>query len=208
MQSQKRPEEESEENNEFIKSSDSTLTTKKIAVAGVLAALSVAVAPVVAFIPRIPGWGIALFDPVSIFWIIAFLIGGFVVGMASMTVGTIALFFYDPTGPIGTLLKLIATVPMIIIPWLGVKLGDKAAAGRKLGNVKRYVTLMIVATIVRLIIMIPLNLIIVPLFFGLDDTAFLIAYTVVLNVVQAFWDITVPYVVVHPTSLFDEFGLW
>lgn len=208
MQSQSPSEERIEENEDFLESSDLTRTTKKIAVAGVLAALSVAVAPIVAFIPRIPGWGIALFDPVSIFWIIAFLIGGFAVGLTSMTVGTIALFFYDPTGPIGTLLKLIATIPMIVIPWLGVKFAGETTAGKELGDVKKYVTLMLLAAILRIIIMIPLNLIIVPLFFGLDDTAFLIAYTVILNAVQAFWDVTIPYVVIHPTSLFDEFGLW
>ncbi|MFO7836000.1 MAG: hypothetical protein R6V83_05045 [Candidatus Thorarchaeota archaeon] len=197
-----------EDYDDFVDNGDFTLRTKKIAVAGVLAALSVAVAPIAQVIPRIPGWQIALFDPVSIFWIIAFLIGGIEVGVTSMTVGTIALFFFDPSAPIGPLLKFAATAPMIIIPWLGMKVGDTETAGKGLDNLRNYAALMVVGTIIRLVIMIPLNLIIVPLFFGIDNTAFLITYAIILNIIQAFWDTVIPYGIVHKTTLFEEFGLW
>jgi hypothetical protein len=134
----------------------------EVVVAGVLASLSVAVAPVASFLTRVAGWGIALFDPVSLFWIAAFLIGGRKVGFNCMVAGTIGLFFFDPTG-IGPIFKFLATLPMIMIPWFGLKWRAETRSGKKLGKPKNYIVLMFAGFLVRLALMIPLNLIVVPL---------------------------------------------
>ena len=77
-------EEESHEDMDLSETSESAERVKKVVTASVLAALSIAVAPIASFVPRIPGWGIALFDPVSIFWVVAFLLGGYWVGILSV----------------------------------------------------------------------------------------------------------------------------
>jgi hypothetical protein len=186
---------------------------KQVVVAGVLAALSIAVAPVASMLTRLAGWGIALFDPVSLFWIAAFLIGGIRVGMVSTGAGTIGLFFFDPTG-IGPMFKFAATAPMILIPWLGVKKFGRGMGGKFLSRPLRgltygnYAVLMILAFIVRLLLMIPLNLAIVPIiapFFTPDQ---IIAYTLTINAFQSVWDAAVPFIVVFPSTVFDHFKMW
>jgi riboflavin transporter FmnP len=54
-----------------------SLKTIQIAGAAIFGALSVVISALTTpIIPRIPGWGMAIFDPVSIIWIICFLIFG------------------------------------------------------------------------------------------------------------------------------------
>ncbi|TFG98006.1 hypothetical protein E4H12_07260 [Candidatus Thorarchaeota archaeon] len=62
---------------ELTAESESSERIKQVVIAGVLASLSIAIAPSASMIARVAGWGIALFDPVSLFWIAAFLIGGY-----------------------------------------------------------------------------------------------------------------------------------
>ena len=186
---------------------------KQVVVASVLASLSVAVAPVASMLTRLAGWGIALFDPVSLFWIVAFLIGGVRVGMVSTAAGTIGLFFFDPTG-IGPMFKFAATVPMIIVPWLGVKRYGRDVGGQFLSRPLRripygnYTILMAIAFFVRLLLMIPLNLVIVPIIAPFFTPEQIIAYSLTINAFQSFWDAFVPLLVVFPTTVFDHFKMW
>jgi hypothetical protein len=187
---------------------------ERIAVAAVFAALSAAVSPIASMLPRIPGWGIALFDPVSLFWIIAFLIGGIGVGMVSTAGGTVCLFFFDPTG-IGPIFKFLATVPMIVVPWLGAKRYGRELGGQFLERPLRmlrygnYAFLMVAAFFVRLLLMIPLNLVLVPFLYGpYFTTDFIITYAFILNAIQSLWDALVPCIVVYPTGVYDHFKMW
>lgn len=180
---------------------------RKVVTAGILASLSIAVAPTAAFIPRIPGWGIAFFDPVSLFWISAFLIGGIWVGLVCTGIGTIGLFFFDPTG-IGPLFKLLATVPMIAVPWLGVMMRRRDIGGSGLSDPIFYTLLMIIAFLLRLVIMVPLNMIIAPILWGIEDVFFIMSFALIINTSQSFWDAAVPYIIIHVTPIFDHFGMW
>ncbi len=101
---------------------------------------------------RIPGWGIALFDPVSIFWVVSFLLGGYGVGMLSTFAGTFGLFLYDPTA-IGPIFKILATLPMILVPWFGVRRLRSEVGGESLSKTRFYATLMVAAFILRISIM-------------------------------------------------------
>ncbi|MCK5151906.1 MAG: hypothetical protein KAQ65_08695 [Candidatus Thorarchaeota archaeon] len=181
--------------------------TRKVAVGGVLGALSIALAYTASFIPRIPGWGIALFDPVSLIWIMAFLIGGIQVGMITTYAGFFGLFLFDPTG-IGPIFKFLATVPMILVPWLAMEFSKSKVGGQHLSSARTFSKYMVVAFIIRLGIMIPLNLLIVPIFFGLTDVNFIITYTLILNSLQSLWDALIPFYVVHRTRIFENFRMW
>lgn len=180
--------------------------TKKIAVAAVLGAVSIALASTATFIPRIPGWGIAIFDPVSLVWVIAFLLGGIEVGMITTYSGFFGLFLFDPTG-IGPVFKFFATVPMILVPWLAMKFTNVTEGGIHLSHWKTYSKYMILAYVVRMALMIPMNMWLLPLF-GIQDIVYIITVTFVLNTLQSFWDAAIPFYVVFRTRLFEEFRMW
>ena len=192
---------------ELVKTSDSADDVMEIVVASVLASLSIAVAPVAGFLTRVAGWGIALFDPVSLFWIAAFLIGGRKVGFVSMAAGTVGLLFFDPTG-IGPFFKLVATAPMIIIPWVLANRSEHDRKGMYLSDTRVYAVSMLGASILRLGIMIPVNLMVVPIIWPFIGTFEIIMITLTLNAFQSFWDALVPYVIVHKTPVYDKFGMW
>ncbi len=192
---------------ELVKTSDSTDDTMEIVVASVLASLSIAAAPVAGFLTRVGGWGIALFDPVSLFWIAAFLIGGRKVGLVSMAAGTIGLLFFDPTG-IGPFFKLVATAPMIIIPWVLANRSEHSRKGLYLSDAKAYFVSMLGASILRLGIMIPVNIIVVSILWPFISISEIIMIALTLNLFQSFWDATVPYLIIHMTPIYEKFSLW
>jgi len=187
--------------------SESAERVKKIVTASVLAALSIAVAPIASFVPRIPGWGIALFDPVSIFWVVAFLLGGYWVGILSVFSGTLGLFLYDPTA-IGPIFKLLATLPMILVPWLGVRRLDKVVGGESLSRPKFYATLMFLAFILRISIMVPVNILYGAIAYPFLTVEFILGYAIILNAFQSMWDALIPFIIVHRTGIFKSFGMW
>ncbi|MHA3962407.1 MAG: hypothetical protein AM325_002600 [Candidatus Thorarchaeota archaeon SMTZ1-45] len=192
---------------DLTKTSESAEKVKKIVTASVLAALSIAVAPIASIVPRIPGWGIALFDPVSIFWIIAFLLGGYWVGMLSAFAGTFGLFLYDPTA-IGPIFKILATLPMILVPWLGVRRLGNESRGESLSRPRFYGTLMLSAFILRLLLMVPINLIYGAIAMPFLTVEFILSYAIILNAFQSMWDALIPFIIVHKTGIFKSFGMW
>lgn len=211
-------------NLESIPESDSSKKVKRVVLASVLASLSIAIAPIAEIVPRIPGWGIAIFDPVSIFWIISFLIGGIWVGLVATIAGTIGLFLYDPTA-IGPVMKLIATLPMILVPAYGVRKlkntkgeeeisrpwyrGDKnLVGGEALSRPKFYATLMILAFVLRLALMVPINLLYGSIAYPFFTMEFIINYAIILNSFQSLWDALIPFIIVYPTGIFKTFKMW
>ena len=198
---------EEEDELQLIDGSESSERVKKVVIASVLASLSIAAAPIAEVVPRIPGWGIALFDPVSIFWIISFLLGGIWVGMVSSIAGTMGLFLYDPTA-IGPVMKLIATLPMIVVPWLGVRRLSLKVRGESLSNQRLFLKLMIIAFIVRLILMIPINVIYGAVAYPFFTIEFIITYAIILNGLQSVWDALIPFILVHRTQVFKIFRIW
>lgn len=190
--------------------SENSERIKQVVIAGVLASLSIAIAPSASMIARVAGWGIALFDPVSLFWIAAFLIGGYRVGIISVSAGTMGLFLYDPTA-IGPVFKLLATLPMILIPYYSVRKLRSVEGGEALSRPKFYSMTMILAFLVRLAIMIPANLLYWSLFIPVFESAnFVYIMTIVLSInsVQSIGDALVPYLIIHPTKIFKYFGMW
>ncbi len=195
---------------DYVPSSDSSERVKEIVTASVLAALSIAIAPSASMIARVAGWGIALFDPVSLFWIAAFLIGGRRVGIISTSAGTLGLFLYDPTA-IGPIFKFLATLPMILIPWYGVQRKKSMVGGEALSRPVFYFSLMMLAFVVRLAIMIPINFLYWAMILPTLDAAtitYILVVVLSINSVQSLGDALIPYLVVHPTGVYKYFGIW
>ncbi len=193
---------------ELTEVSERSTRVKQAALAAIMAALSLASAPIASVIPRIPGWDIALFDPISFFWIIAFLVGGYFVGIVTVFAGTVGLFFFDPSG-VGPLFKILATLPMIIIPLLMVRYTTDDKQGKRLARPGFYIMAMFAGTLLRLIIMVPTNLVMVPLLYGdIWPPDFIVTYTLILNLSQSLWDALIPYLIVHKSQIFDKFGMW
>ncbi len=179
---------------------------KEIAVSALLASLSIAIAPSASILAR-ASWGIALFDPVSLFWIIAFLIGGYRVGSISMVAGTFGLFIWDPTG-IGPMFKFLATLPMIAVPYLLTRKRTLLHGGFVLSNASLYFKVMLVAFVVRLVFMLAVNIVLVPLLYPFVTLEEIVYLTVVLNLFQGTWDAVIPYMIVFKTPLYEHFKLW
>ena len=193
---------------ELTRSVETSERVKKIAVGGVLASLSIAVAPSVGFIARMAGWGIALFDQVSLFWMVSFLIGGPLVGGISLVAGSVALFPFDPFAPFGPIFKLLATLPMMAIPWYAVHRFKKEIGGEALSKRRFYATFMVIAFLIRMALMIPVNLVYAALFAPFLEFNFILTYAIILNAFQSFWDATIPFIIVHSTGWFKYFKMW
>jgi hypothetical protein len=154
------------------------------------------------------GWGIALFDHVSIFWMVSFLIGGPLVGSISLFAGGIALFPFDPFSPFGPIFKIIATLPMMVIPWYGVRKLRTVEGGESLSRPKFYATLMFLAFLLRIAIMVPINIAYLALFAPVISLEVIINFGIILNASQSLWDALIPFLVVYPTGLFKHFKMW
>ena len=138
------------------------------------------------------------------------------------------LNFFDPFPIIGPMLKILATAPMVILPWLAVRrngnqrerrllratsqltgaVEDDSRGGAALSKVRLYTGLMFLAYLIRLAMMIPVNLVVVPFIWGVSDPTFIISYTVILNTIQSFWDAFLPFLVIHRTQVFKSYGMW
>jgi len=200
--------EEEGQDMELSDTSKSSENVRKVAVAAILAALSLAATPIASVLPRIPGWDIALIDPVSFFWIIAFLIGGLWIGLASAAVGTLGLFFFDPS-VVGPIFKFEATLVMILIPWVIVKYFSGDKGGSYLQSFKKYGVAMVLASLTRLPLMVATNLIVVPLLYPDVFTAEqIISLAIWINSFQCIADTIIPWLVVHASPVFERFGMW
>jgi hypothetical protein len=200
--------EEEPQDFELTEVSESSDRVRKIAVGGILASISIAVAPTIGFIARVAGWGIAFFDHVSIFWMISFLIGGPLVGSISLFAGGIALFPFDPFAPFGPIFKIIATLPMMLVPWYGVRRLKSEVGGETLSRPRFYATLMFMGLLLRLALMIPINITYMALVAPVFSIEMVINFGIILNISQSLWDALIPFIIVYPTGVFKHFKMW
>lgn len=198
-----------------------TLLTLQIAGGAIFGALSIVVSAFTTpIIPRIPGWGIAIFDPVSIIWMICFLIFGPVAGILCCIIGSFGLLLFDPTG-IGPLFKFVATIPLVIVPTLILKLYKRKEGEQnspRLKNPRNFAVTGIISLAVRIAIMIIANLIFFTFFANLFEWAetpvtteawmFIIIFAIIVNSYQGVLDLIIPYFVVYKTKLDEKFEIW
>jgi riboflavin transporter FmnP len=177
-------------------------------------------------IPRIAGWFIAIIDPISIIWIVCLLLFGVRAGILCSIVGAVGLIPFDPTGWIGPSMKFAATISLIIIPIIFLKLYKREAGvknSQKLKKPRNYIIYGILGTVLRIIVMEILNIIayltafaiyadwITLEFLGLPQitgmTAILIGAPLI-NAWQSLLDLVIPYLLVFTPKLDEKFEIW
>lgn len=209
------------------KISGKTLHTLEIAGAAIFGALSVVVSVIITpLIPRVPGWFIAIVDPISIIWITCLLIFGVRSGLLCLAVGTIGLMPWDPYPLIGPPMKFSATFSLIIISILFLKLHKREKGilkSQKFKEPRIYIIYGLLGTILRIIIMLMLNILVfltvfadflgfVNLgFLGLPDisgwTAIFIGAPII-NAYQSVIDLLIPYLIVFGLKLDKKYEIW
>jgi len=197
-----------------IKTSRTKSTNLRIQIVGgaIFGALSTVVALILApFInaSRIASlWGMALFDPTSWIWIICFLIFGPIAGILSSVVGSFGLLIIDPTG-IGPAFKFTATIPLIIVPTLILKLWKQGTSNsKKLRDLKKYVLTGIVSIAVRIGVMLIFNIVYILIFYGGIDIPFVIAVVLIVNTYTSVLDLASSYLIVYLPKLDEKLDIW
>jgi riboflavin transporter FmnP len=178
------------------------------------------------FIPRIPGWGIAIIDPVSIIWILCFLIFGTRAGILCCVIGTFCLLPFDPFTPIGPIMKFSATFALIIVPIMFLKLYKHEEGYRNSQKIKKrrnYVVYGILGVILRIGVMMIANyLLFITLFSdsvvfvsldfiglpGVSGWTAIIIGVIIINAETSLWDLIIPYIVVFGFKIDQKFAIW
>ena len=186
--------------------------TIKIAGGAIFGALSAVVAfvlsPIINASKISALWGMALFDPTSWIWIICFLIFGPLAGVISSVIGSFGLLIID-LNPIGPVFKITATLPLIVIPTLILKLWEKNTINsKKLKDPKKYAISGIISIAVRIGVMLIFNIIYILVVFGGLDLPFVIAVVLIVNTYTSVFDLTVPYLLVFVPKLDEKFEFW
>ena len=204
-----------------------THLTLEIAGSAIFGALSIVFSLFITpIIPRIEGWGIAIIDPISIIWMICFLIFGVRAGLSCCIIGTFGLMWVDPFTPIGPMMKFAATVPLIIVPAIFLKLSRRVKNTHKssiLKEVKNYALCGFLGVLIRIGLMLLFNIWIFLTIFagflnytnlgfiGLPDvsgwTAIFLG-VIIINAETSLWDLLIPYLVVFSTRLNEKFFIW
>ncbi|NHJ25807.1 MAG: hypothetical protein EAX89_14595 [Candidatus Lokiarchaeota archaeon] len=194
-----------------VEVSKNSRITLQIAGASLFGALSIVLSLLSPILPRIPQ-GIAFFDPVSIAWVLCFLIFGPAAGVLCSVIGFLGLIPFDTSIPvIGPLMKLSATLPLIIMPILILKLYKREEGILKQSKLKKpinYIVTGLVGIAVREIVMILLNVAVYLTFFGSIGLDVWLIVIAIINPIQSIWDLLIPYIVVFGTKLDKKFDIW
>jgi len=178
------------------------------------------------FIPRVPGWGIAIIDPVSIIWILCFLIFGTKAGILCCVIGTFSLMPFDPFAPIGPIMKFSATIALIIVPIMFLKLYKNEEGNinsQKIKKLRNYIVYGIFGVILRIGVMLIANyLLFITLFAnilafvslefiglpGVSGWTAVIIGVIIINAETSLWDLLIPYIVAFGFKIDQKFAIW
>jgi len=191
----------------------STRSQKTLELTGgaIFAALSGVFAWMASILAR-TGIGMAYFDPISIVWVLALFIFGPIAAIISSGAGMLLLMPFDPFAPIGPIMKFAATITLMLVYIIALKLYKKeqgVSKCEKLRPIKRFLILGLIATGVRIGVMVILNIIV---YLGLGYPiaglgAWLVTITI-LNAVQSIWDLVIPYIIVFGLKINERFNIW
>jgi len=181
------------------------------AIFGALSAVSYPLLKPLIDATRVPQ-GLALFDPISIIWVTCFLIFGPYAGVLCCTIGFVTLIPFDQSIPvIAPFLKFAATIPLIIVPTLILRLYKKREninRSQKLLKPLNYLVSGALSIVVRIIVMILLNIIVYLAFFGRAGLEAWLVLIIIVNAITSIWDLFVPYIIVKGLNLYKEFQIW
>ncbi|MFX0188607.1 MAG: hypothetical protein ACFE8A_12825 [Candidatus Hodarchaeota archaeon] len=197
---------ETEEKESFM--TKRSLLTLQIAGGAIFGALSLTLSFLAAYLPRTPE-GLAYFDPVSIIWVICYLIFGPLAGLIAAVVGMLMLMPFDPFAPIGPIMKFTATVALILPSYLLMKLIKKDISSGTLKEPKTYAIYGVIGIIIRIVVMVPFNILVyIALGYPLEFLGAYLVVVVLINALQSVWDLVIPYLIVYGTKLDEKFEIW
>jgi len=177
-------------------------------------------------LPRIPVWGIAIIDPVSIIWIICFLIFGTRAGILCCVIGTFGLMPFDSFTPIGPIMKFSATFALIIVPIMFLKLykhEEGVRNSQKIKKMRNYVVYGVFGVLLRIGVMMIANYLLfitvlsdylafMSLDFlglpGVTSWTAVIIVVILINAETSLWDLIIPYIVVFGFKIDQKFAIW
>ncbi|TFG02570.1 MAG: hypothetical protein EU542_04650 [Promethearchaeota archaeon] len=175
---------------------------------------------------RIPGWFIAIIDLISLVWVTCFYLFGAKAGILCCIIGTVGLMPFDPSAPIGPLMKLAATVSLISVPILFLRLYKRDGVIKKSQKLKKPHNIIVygaLGTFLRIIVMVILNIIVfltvfslfldqVSLeFLGLPQITGMTAVIIgapIINAWQSVLDLGIPYFIVFGLKLDERLNIW
>lgn len=174
-------------------------------------------------LPRVAGWDIAFFDPVSLVWIASFMLFGFRAGMLTAFVGAVGLMPFDPTVWVGATMKLGATIWFILIPYLTAKFKlKKVPNSEEVLASRNFFSGSMIAWLIRLVVMTLLNYIVLTTIFPYFDFMTLgwlgfpelsgwyavLPTVVILNTFQSVVDTMIPYLIIVKGKLYKMSKIW
>ncbi|MFX1590570.1 MAG: hypothetical protein ACFFC1_20750 [Promethearchaeota archaeon] len=224
---EKRVESVPEKEAKMTRSSRITLQLTGAATFGALSiVIGALLTPTLTKLLRVPGWQIAIIDLISLIWVTCFFLFGEKAGILCCIIGSLGLMPFDTTAPIGPLMKLAATVSLIIVPILFLKLYRKEEGIRKSQKLKKPRNIIIyglLGTALRIIIMVLLNILIgltiysmyldswTLEFLGLPGITGITAIIIgapIINAWQSGLDLIIPYIIVFGTKLDQKYEIW
>jgi len=217
------------EEQESFMSRRSQLTLQLVG-AALFSALSIVIGalltPTLTNLIRIPGWFIAIIDLISLVWVVCFYLFGVKSGILCCIIGAIGLMPFDPSAPIGPLMKLAATLSLISVPILFLKLYKRDSMMKRSQKLKKPHNIIIygaLGTLLRMIVMVILNVLVfltvfslfldqVSLeFLGLPQVTGMTAVLIgapIINAWQSALDLGIPYFLVYGTKLNERLNIW
>jgi len=223
------------EGKDFIEEKESFMgrrsqLTLQIVGAALFSALSIVVGalltPTLTNLIRIPGWFIAIIDLISLVWIVCFYLFGVKAGILCAIIGTIGLMPFDPSAPVGPLMKLAATLSLISVPIIFLRLYKRENDIKSSQKLKKPHNILIygaLGTVVRIVVMVLLNVLVfltvfslfldqVSLeFLGLPQITGMTAVIIgapIINAWQSVLDLGIPYILVFGAKLDEKLNLW
>lgn len=209
--------------------SKKTTITLEITGAALFSALSIVVGalitPTLTQILRVPGWFIAIIDLISLIWVACFYLFGPRAGLLCCVVGTLGLMPFDGSAPVGPLMKLAATVSLIIVPTVFLKLYKRDPEVRRSQKLKtkKFALYGVLGTLLRIVVMVLLNILVfltvfstyvgyISLaFMGLPEVTGLTAVIIgapFINAWQSGLDLCIPYILIFGGKLDQRFEIW
>jgi riboflavin transporter FmnP len=162
-------------------------------------------------------WGMKI-DFVGTIWVLAYFLYGLKEALSVSVITAIFISMVMPTGFLGATMKLIATIPMFVIPELISQFYGLKRRAKMFNNIIIITISGILATIVRMVVATLLNLYwAIPLWYNIPQAEVinalggwvaLITLVAGFNVIQGIVDILVSWLLAFKFNLSEYFGTW
>lgn len=182
------------------------LTVREISIAAGLSALSI-ITQLIHIGYQSPQWGMWI-DVVAVSWVIAYFIFGLRLSLIVSCIGALMIMVFAPETWLGAIMKLTASVPLILSFALWSYTTKKPL--QQFRHIPFLIVPFLVGIVIRCLLVVPLNYYIaIPIWTGMTTAKAIEAipwYVIVFfNTVQALIDVTFAWIIVYKFKL-DRFA--